>query len=79
MIAGPNARVLPGRHEVPLELRIVDQETADALGIGGDGLVLVRPDGLPIARWAASADGSTLAAVSEAVGGTSRQGVARAA
>ena len=80
VIAGPNARVLPARHEVPLELRIVDQETADALGIGGDGLVLVRPDGLPIARWAASADGSTLAAaVSEAVGGTSRQGVARAA
>ena len=80
VLAGPNAHAQLRQHEVPLAMRIVDQATADALGIGADGLVLVRSDGLPIARWAASADASSVAAaVSDAVRGTTRDGIARAA
>jgi len=80
VLTGPKAHLQPRQHEVPLEMRIVDQETADALGIGTDGLVLVRPDGLPIARWAASADASSVsAAVSDTLRGTTREAVARAA
>ena len=63
VLAGPNgARAASAPHDVPLAVRIVDPATADALGIGADGLVLVRPDGLPIARWVASADASSVSA-----------------
>ena len=81
VLAGPTARVvLEQRHDVPVAVRLLDRATADVLGIGTDGLVLVRPDGLPIARWVASADASTIAAaVSEVIRGTTRTGVARAA
>jgi putative polyketide hydroxylase len=36
---------------VPIEVHRVDRDTADALGIGNSGAVLVRGDGQPVARW----------------------------
>ena len=81
VLAGPTARVsLAREHDVPVVVRLVDRATADALGIGTDGLVLVRPDGLPIARWAASTDASSIsAAVREATCRPTREDIARAA
>ena len=78
---GPTARVsLEREHDVPVTVQLVDGATADALGIGTDGLVLVRPDGLPIARWAASADASSISAAVCAVAcGSAHEDIARAA
>jgi putative polyketide hydroxylase len=56
---------------VPVAVHVIDPATADLLQVGADGLVLVRPDGRPVARWATSADASAIsAALSTAVAGT---------
>jgi putative polyketide hydroxylase len=38
----------------PLHVRVLDAITAAALGVRGDGALLVRPDGWPAARWSES-------------------------
>lgn len=71
LLAGPRARV-PLDHDtgIPIAVHVVDAATAGALELGATGLVLVRPDGRPVARWAASADApAVVAAVSAAVRG----------
>ncbi len=45
---------LPGR--TPLAVRQLDAMTARAVGVRGDGALLARPDGVPVAVWASSAD-----------------------
>jgi putative polyketide hydroxylase len=72
LLAGQEAHVPLGLSDaVPVTVHVIDPATADLLQVGADGLVLVRPDGRPVARWAASADASAIsAAVSAAVGGT---------
>jgi putative polyketide hydroxylase len=40
---------------MPLEVRGVSAEAAGALGIGRDGAVLVRPDGVAVATWPSAA------------------------
>ncbi|HKH09408.1 MAG TPA: FAD-dependent monooxygenase, partial [Agromyces sp.] len=63
VLAGPMARVSPmDRQGIPVAVHILDSATADALEIGADGAMLVRPDGRPVARYAASADGSGISA-----------------
>ena len=81
VLAGPTARVaLELPRDIPIAVRRLDPSTADVLGIGAEGLVLVRPDGRPVARWAASADASSIsAAVSEVICGRSVEHAARAA
>lgn len=75
LLAGPRAHVpLERAPGIPLAVHRVDRSTAEALGIGADGMVLVRPDGRPVARWAVSSDAPSLAsallgAVSGATGG----------
>lgn len=69
LLAGPRARVPLDHDEViPIAVHVVDGATADALQLGAAGLMLARPDGRPVARWAASADAPVIAsAVSAAV------------
>ena len=43
------------RQPVPLAARALDRFTAHALGITAAGALLVRPDGLPVGRWANAA------------------------
>jgi putative polyketide hydroxylase len=72
VLAGPRARVSPVESRaMPITVQRVDEETAQALEIGVDGLVLVRPDGRPVERWVASVDAPSLAtAVAATVRGT---------
>jgi putative polyketide hydroxylase len=56
--AGPAPRA-------PLTVRALDAVTARALGVRGDGALLVRPDGVPIAVWTSSAGASELRRVTE--------------
>ena len=85
VLAGPQAQApltqaLTQAHGMAVAVHVVDQATAEVLQIGADGLVLVRPDGRPVARWASSTDASLIsAAILEAVRGTSRLALARAA
>lgn len=81
VLAGPRARVSLTRSQaIPISVHIVDPAVADALQIGADGLMLVRPDGRPVARWSASADDSGIsAAVAAVVDGSSRGDLIRAA
>ncbi|WP_448810899.1 FAD-dependent monooxygenase [Agromyces bauzanensis] len=81
VLAGPRAGVTPARpRELPVSVHRVDQATADALDIGADGLMLVRPDGRPVASWATSADAAAIsAAVAEAARGTLGGELGRAA
>ncbi|WP_448005760.1 FAD-dependent monooxygenase [Agromyces bauzanensis] len=81
MLAGPRAHVSPELSAgVPVAVHPVDRSTAEALGIGADGLVLVRPDGRPVASWAASTDTAAISsAVRSATSGASRDGLSRAA
>ena len=44
----------------PLTVRTLDAVTARALGLRGDGALLARPDGVPVAVWASSAGASDL-------------------
>ncbi len=70
VLAGPGAQVpLPAPAPalaIPVVVHVLDPATADALQLGADGIMLVRPDGRPIARWDASADAAitTSAAIS---------------
>jgi putative polyketide hydroxylase len=54
----------------PVGVRNLDTVTARALGIRGDGALLVRPDGAPVASWqhSAGAGAALRAAVRSAVG-----------
>jgi putative polyketide hydroxylase len=83
VLAGPLATVpssLTASNGIPTAVHVLDRATADALEIGADGLMLVRPDGRPVARWAASTDASSLsAAVTAAIRGAARGDLARAA
>lgn len=81
LLTGPTARVALERPSgVPVVVRRLDRATADALEVGTDGLVLVRPDGRPVARWASSADASSVsAAVSEVVRRVTRDDLTSAA
>ncbi|MDQ0893167.1 FAD-dependent monooxygenase [Agromyces ramosus] len=81
MLAGPGAHVSPApSHAVPITQQRVDRATAEALGIGADGVVLVRADGRPVARWVASADTTSVSlAVEAAVRGTTDAGLPQAA
>jgi 2-polyprenyl-6-methoxyphenol hydroxylase-like FAD-dependent oxidoreductase len=38
----------------PLTVRSLDAVTARAIGVGGDGALLARPDGVPVGVWASS-------------------------
>jgi putative polyketide hydroxylase len=42
----------------PLTLRTLDAMTARAVGVRGDGALLARPDGVPVAVWPSSANAS---------------------
>jgi 2-polyprenyl-6-methoxyphenol hydroxylase-like FAD-dependent oxidoreductase len=42
----------------PLAIRALDMVTARALGVRGDGALLARPDGVPVAVWASAAGAS---------------------
>ena len=44
----------------PLTVRALDAVTARALGVRGDGALLARPDGVPVAVWASSAGAADL-------------------
>jgi 2-polyprenyl-6-methoxyphenol hydroxylase-like FAD-dependent oxidoreductase len=44
------------RSAAPLHVHELDALTAAALGVPGDGALLARPDGHPVAAWPASAD-----------------------
>ncbi len=44
----------------PLTVRALDAVTARALGVRGDGALLARPDGVPVALWASSTGASDL-------------------
>ena len=44
----------------PLAVRALDAVTARTVGVRGDGAVLVRPDGLPVAVWSSSAGAAEL-------------------
>jgi hypothetical protein len=67
-------------HDITVAVHVVDPATAEVLQIGVDGLLLVRPDGRPVARWATSTDASSISAtIAEAVRGTTRLALARAA
>ncbi|MBT2518597.1 FAD-dependent monooxygenase [Streptomyces sp. ISL-90] len=83
VLAGPQAEVpltQAQAHGMTVAVHVVDPATAEVLQIGADGLVLVRPDGRPAARWATSTDASSIsAAILEAVRGTTRRVLARAA
>jgi putative polyketide hydroxylase len=71
VLAGPAARVAPvDSLSIPIAVHVLDSATADALEIGADGAMLVRPDGRPVARYAASADAS---GISAAVAATARR------
>jgi len=81
VLAGPQAHVPLGRpHDIPVAVHVIDPATADVLGIGAEGMVLVRPDARPVARWTARADASSVsAAVSAAARGTTQEDLTRAA
>jgi putative polyketide hydroxylase len=49
-LLGPGLTLLTGP-TVPVEVHPLDPGTADALGVGAAGAVLVRPDGQVVARW----------------------------
>lgn len=62
VLAGPQATVsssLTSPNGIPVAVHVLDGATADALQLGADGVMLVRPDGRPVARWDASTDAST--------------------
>ena len=64
VLAGPTARVAPvASPGIPIAVHVLDSATADALEIDADGAMLVRPDGRPVARYAASSDASGISAV----------------
>jgi hypothetical protein len=44
----------------PLAVRALDAVTARAIGVRGDGALLARPDGVPVAVWASAAGASEL-------------------
>ena len=44
----------------PLTVRALDAVTARAVGVRGDGALLARPDGVPVAVWSSSAGASEL-------------------
>lgn len=70
LLAGPWADISLARaSELPVDVRRVDRATADALQIGADGMMLVRPDGRPVASGAASGAAYVAAAVSAAARG----------
>ncbi|MET0788299.1 MAG: FAD-dependent monooxygenase [Cellulomonas sp.] len=71
VLAGPDARVWQGPwNGIPVEVHRVDPAVADALRLGDEGAVVVRPDGRPVARWTSSSNASFLsAAVCAAVRG----------
>jgi putative polyketide hydroxylase len=81
LLAGPRARVPLDHYEgIPIAVHVVDAATADALQLGAAGLMLVRPDGRPVARWASSADAPAVAsAVSAAIRGAIGGGLPQAA
>ena len=81
VLAGPAAHVSPMEsHGIPIAVHVVDSATADALEIDADGAMLVRPDGRPVARYAASADASGIsAAVTSAARRMTRGALAQAA
>jgi putative polyketide hydroxylase len=55
LLTGPAARAWAGDQATPfpLEVRTLDPGTADALGVGATGAVLVRPDAQVVACWPA--------------------------
>ncbi|MDQ0576290.1 FAD-dependent monooxygenase [Agromyces albus] len=81
MFAGPRAHVPQTQtHDITVAVHVVDPATADVLQLGVDGLLLVRPDGRPVARWASSTDAPSIStAITEAARGTTRLALARAA
>jgi putative polyketide hydroxylase len=48
------------RSRVPLTLKALDAVTARTLGVRGDGALLARPDGVPVAIWSSSMGASDL-------------------
>lgn len=61
VLAGPQATVssLTTPNGITVAVHVLDDATADALQLGADGVMLVRPDGRPVARWDASTDASS--------------------
>jgi putative polyketide hydroxylase len=81
VLAGPRAQVPATQSRgIPVAVHVVDRATADLLEIGAEGMMLVRPDGRPVARFTASADAADISnAVTAAIRGTTRGTLARAA
>ncbi|GAA5100376.1 hypothetical protein GCM10025760_37620 [Microbacterium yannicii] len=53
---------------IPVVVHVLDPATADALHLGVDGAMLVRPDGQPIARWDVSPDASIISSAIATLG-----------
>ena len=64
LFTGPIARRLGRRRcarpRVPLTVSALDAVTARTIGVRGDGALLARPDGVPVAVWASSAGAAEL-------------------
>lgn len=74
VLAGPGAQVLLPSPElpVPVGVHVLDPATAAALQLSVDGILLVLPDGRPIARGDASEGAAIISAAISALGATPR-------
>jgi 2-polyprenyl-6-methoxyphenol hydroxylase-like FAD-dependent oxidoreductase len=58
LFTGPSRGAWEGARSpsaAPLAIRTLDAVTARAIGVRGDGAVLTRPDGVPVAMWPSAA------------------------
>jgi putative polyketide hydroxylase len=76
LFTGPSRRSREGARSpsaAPLAIRALDTVTARAVGVRGDGAVLTRPDGVPVATWT-SAAGPPARCVCSRAGATCERG-----
>ncbi len=58
---------------MPLTVNALDPVTARTLGVRGDGALLARPDGVPVAVWASSRGADELPRAMELTGDRAAQ------